>query len=80
MSRHDKLLAKVLSGTADHNFAFDDLCYLLEKLGAVMRRGKGSHTLFLLGGIMINLQRQGGKAKAYQVAQVRALLQKRLNT
>jgi hypothetical protein len=77
VSKIDKLLGKVLGGAADHNFAFDDLCYVLTKLGAVARQGRGSHILFNLDGEIINLQNQDGQAKAYQVAQVREILQKR---
>lgn len=74
MSKTEKLLKRVLSGTADHNIAFSDLCTLLTKLGAQMRQGKGSHVLFKLDGAIINLQSQDGKAKAYQVAQIRDIL------
>ena len=71
VSKTDKLLAKVLSGSADANLSFDDVCYLLQKLGAEVRPGKGSHVLFFLDGALINLQNAGGQAKAYQVAQIR---------
>ena len=74
MSKADKLLEKVLSGNADHNLTFADACHLLTRLGAKTRQGKGSHVLFILDGVMINLQNQGGQAKAYQVAQIRELL------
>ena len=74
MSKTEKLLQRVLGGAADHNFAFDDLCYLLTRLGATTRQGKGSHVLFNLDGAIINLQNQGGQAKAYQVAQIREIL------
>jgi hypothetical protein len=74
MSKTDKLLDKILSGTADHNVSFADLCYLLTKLGATTRHGKGSHMLFYLEETIINLQNQGGQAKAYQVAQIRGIL------
>jgi hypothetical protein len=74
VSKTEKLLEKVLNGAADHNFPFEDLCYLLTKLGATTRQGKGSHVLFNLNGAIINLQSQGGKAKAYQVAQIREIL------
>jgi hypothetical protein len=54
---------------------FDDLCGLLEGLG-FEKRVKGSHHLFRRSGVpeMINLQRDGGNAKAYQVRQVRSVI------
>jgi hypothetical protein len=42
------------------------------------RAGKGSHTIFYKEGVVeiINLQPKGGKAKNYQVKQVRDLILK----
>ena len=75
MSRPAKALEKVLRGTSDANIAFDDLCGLLRHLG-FDERVKGSHHIFTRDGIaeILNLQSKGGKAKAYQVAQVRNVL------
>lgn len=75
MSRPAKTLEKVLRGTSDANIAFDDLCGLLRHLG-FDERVKGSHHIFTRDGIaeILNLQPKGGKAKAYQVAQVRNVL------
>jgi hypothetical protein len=77
MSKYDKLLFLVLRGTADSNIAFEDLCSLLEKLG-FEKRVRGSHHIFRRAGIMekLNLQRDGNKAKVYQVKQVRAVILK----
>ena len=56
---------------------FDDLCTLLTKLGYTARKTKGSHIIFQRGPSFLNLQpTTGGKAKAYQVRQVREELQK----
>ena len=33
MSKHDKLLDKILRGTSDANIPFDGLCQLLRRLG-----------------------------------------------
>lgn len=71
MSKTDKILEKVMSGTADANIAFADLTYLLQKLGAEVRQGKGSHILFTIDSTLLSLQSAKGKAKPYQVAQVR---------
>ena len=75
MGVHDKLLEKILRGTSDANIAFEDLCQLLRHLG-FDERTRGSHHLFRKSGIaeLINLQREGSKAKVYQVRQVRAVL------
>ena len=71
----DKILWRVLSGTADAAIRFDDLCHLLENLG-FSKRVRGSHHLFRKGGVVgkINLQRDGAHAKPYQVKQVRAII------
>jgi hypothetical protein len=77
MGAHDKLLGTILRGASDANIAFEDLCQLLRHLG-FDERTRGSHHLFRKSGIieLINLQRDGSKAKVYQVRQVRAVLVK----
>lgn len=75
MGRYDKLVTQVLRGTSDANIAFDDLCKLLGYLG-FDERVRGSHHVFRRAGVeeRINLQRDGSKAKPYQVRQVRAVI------
>lgn len=75
MPRHDKLLTKVLLGRSDASIRFAELCSLLEALG-FEKRTKGSHQVFVKAGVedQINLQRDGSKAKPYQVRQVRRVL------
>jgi len=77
MSRFEKLLLQVLRGTADANISFEDLLSLLHSLGFEMRV-RGSHHVFRKEGVQekINLQRDGSKAKAYQVRQVRSVILK----
>jgi predicted RNA binding protein YcfA (HicA-like mRNA interferase family) len=77
MSRIEKLIFQILSGTSDANIAFKDLCGLLIHLG-FEERTKGSHHMFRKFGIeeKINLQKDGNKAKPYQVKQVRAVILK----
>ncbi len=77
MSKYDKLLLQILRGTSDANVSFDDLCQLLHRLG-FEERTRGSHHIFRRHGVeeKINLQRDNGKAKAYQVRQVRAVIVK----
>jgi hypothetical protein len=77
MSQRDKLLIKILLGTSDTNIPFDSLCQLLCTLG-FDERVRGSHHIFFKEGIeeILNLQPKQGKAKAYQVKQVRNLILK----
>jgi predicted RNA binding protein YcfA (HicA-like mRNA interferase family) len=67
----------VLAGTTDANVAFEDLRNLLLALG-FRERTAGSHHVFRRPGVqeMINIQRDGSKAKPYQVRQVRAVILK----
>ena len=76
MGKFDKLILKILRGTSDANVSFDDLCELLKRLG-FQERTRGSHHIFRKNGIAekINLQKDDGKAKPYQVRQVRTILQ-----
>lgn len=76
MSKLEKLLFKLLSGNADRNFSFSDLVKVLETYEFKMRI-KGSHHIFYKEEVaeIINLQQsESGKAKPYQVKQVRELL------
>lgn len=75
MGRYRKVARKVLSGVADTNISFFELCQLLLRLG-FSRRIKGSHHIFTRADIaeIINLQPRNGVAKAYQVKQVRRIL------
>ncbi len=77
MGKYEKLLLKILGGTADANINFDDLCGLLKNFGFEARM-RGSHHIFRKEGIIekINLQRDGNKAKPYQVKQVRNVIVK----
>ena len=71
----DKTLDKILRGDSDANIRFEELCHLLQAKGFRMRVN-GSHHIFTQTGVMerINLQREGAKAKPYQVRQVRKTL------
>ena len=56
MDRHEKLLEQILSGEADANIHFADLCTLLQRLGFGMQI-RGSHHVFRKVGCgIINLQ------------------------
>ncbi len=77
MTRIQQTLFQVLRGTSDANIRFGDLRKLLEGFG-FDERIKGSHHIFTQAGIadILNLQPKGSKAKAYQVKQVRQLINK----
>ncbi len=77
MSDYDKLLFQILRGNADANVPFNELRHLLKKLG-FEERIRGSHHMFRRSGIIekINLQKEGSKAKVYQVRQVRTIILK----
>lgn len=75
MGRYRRLLEQILSGGADANIPYLDLCRLLRRLG-FDERSRGSHHVFHKLGVeeIINLQRDGSKAKSYQVRQVRNVI------
>ena len=73
MSRFDKLIEKLLRGTSDANFAFNDLRYVVLRLG-FEERIHGSHHVYRspeIPALKLVLQPDGKDAKPYQVAQVR---------
>jgi hypothetical protein len=75
VAKRSKILLQVLRGTSDANILFDDLCQLLRQLGFA-ERIRGSHHIFTKDGVeeILNLQPKGGKAKPYQVKQVRGVI------
>ena len=77
MSKHLKILQKILSGTSDKNIPFADLCQLLLRFG-FEERIKGDHHIFTRTDVneIINLQPIGNKSKPYQVKQVRGIILK----
>lgn len=75
MSSNAKTLDQIIRGNADANIRFRDLRALLKHLGFT-ERIRGDHYIFTRDGIaeILNLQPKGGKAKPYQVKQVRNVL------
>jgi predicted RNA binding protein YcfA (HicA-like mRNA interferase family) len=75
VARQEKTFAQIMAGRSDANVRFEDLRSLLLALGFV-ERTRGSHHMFAKPGIeqQINLQRDGAKAKSYQVKQVRDII------
>ena len=71
-----RILERILRATSDRNVRFADLIRLLQALG-FGERIKGDHHIFFREGVdeIINLQPlSNGKAKAYQVKQVRGIV------
>ncbi len=70
MSKYKKLLMRILSGTADSNISFSDLCELMRRFG-FDERIRGSHHIFTREGVaeILNFQPKAGRAKPYQVRQ-----------
>ena len=75
MSKHEKLLERILRGASDTSIPFDGLCQLLRRLGFESRI-RGSHHIFFKDDIdeILNLQPKGASAKPYQVKQVRDVI------
>ena len=76
MASDGKLLERLRDFQRDHSWRFEELCGLLLRLGFEMRVS-GSHHFFRRAGMrdIVNLQPQNGRAKPYQVRQVRKVLQ-----
>jgi len=73
-----KILEKVLSGLSEKNIRFDELKKLIEDLD-IDCRIKGNNHIFTKKGVaeIVNLKPlKNGKAKPYQVKQVRQLILK----
>lgn len=77
MIQVDGTLEKILRGASDANVRFGELRQLLQRLG-FKERIRGSHHIFFKDGVeeILNVQAKAGKAKAYQVKQVRNVILK----
>jgi predicted RNA binding protein YcfA (HicA-like mRNA interferase family) len=73
----ERTLDRVRQAQSDSNIRFEELRALLQALG-FSERTRGSHHIFSAPGVdeLVNLQRDGDKAKAYQVRQVRRVIVK----
>jgi predicted RNA binding protein YcfA (HicA-like mRNA interferase family) len=72
-----KTLERLLLGVSDSNIDFEDLRKVMIAIG-FSERVKGSHHIFSKINIeeIINIQPQNGKAKTYQVKQIRNIILK----
>lgn len=75
MSRSEKLRRKIMESESDAGISFEDLRNFLLSLG-FEERIRGSHHSFRKSGVREkpNIQRDGSKAKAYQIRQVRTMV------
>ena len=66
----------VMSGNNDNNIRYADFQNLLIDLGFEFKRQNGSHTMYYHSGIHehVNIQKDGSKAKGYQVRQIRNII------
>ena len=72
-----KLYEAVISGKSDSNINFNDFRNLIVDLGFKFRNQNGSHITYKHEAlrIMFNVQPIGSKAKKYQVAQLRRIIE-----
>ena len=77
MDRHERLLQRILGGRSDANIRFSELRALMQSLG-FDERIRGSHHIYRKAGLAekVNLQRDDGNAKPYQIRQLRRVLLK----
>ena len=71
-----KVYDAVISGKSDNNINYIDFVNLLIDLGFEFRRQRGSHKMYYHNEInaFMNIQKDGSKAKAYQVEQLRSII------
>ena len=77
MGKNEILYEHIMLRRSDANVAFERLCTLLARLGFT-ERIKGDHHIFTMENVeeILNLQPRDGKAKSYQVKQVRDVILK----
>ena len=73
-----KVYESVISGESDNNIKYTDFQNLIIDLGFEFRRQKGSHTMYFHNEIkeFVNIQKDGSKAKGYQVEHLRNVILK----
>ena len=71
-----KIYEMILSGKSDNNIKYADFQNLIIDLGFALTRQRGSHEIYYHPVIKerMNIQRDGNKAKDYQVKQLRDII------
>jgi len=74
----NKIYDAVISGHSDNNINYSDFQNLIVDLGFEFKRQDGSHRIYRhpIYKVKMNIQPDGNKAKAYQVKQLRILINK----
>ena len=77
MGEHEKLYEHIMLRRSDASVPFAGLCALLERLG-FEERVRGDHHIFTMRRVeeILNLQPKSGRAKPYQVKQIRGVILK----
>lgn len=75
---NQKVYNDVISGKSDYNIRYADFQKLILDLGFEFKRQRGSHTIYFHAGIneLMNIQKDGSKAKGYEVKQLRNIIEK----
>ena len=78
MYMNQKVYNDVMSGKSDSNIRFADFQNLIVDLGFEYIRQNGSHRQYFHHGInaFMNIQKDGSKAKGYEVRQLRKIITK----
>jgi hypothetical protein len=77
VGEHAKLYEHIMLRRSDSNVPFAELCALLKRL-AFEERIRGDHHIFTMTQVeeILNLQPKSGRAKPYQVKQIRGVILK----
>ena len=69
---------RIISGKSDNNILFSDFQNVIEGVGFEFKRQKGSHMVYSNPDISerMVIQKDGSKAKSYQVRQLRDIINK----
>jgi hypothetical protein len=75
MGEYEKLYEHIMLRRSDASIPFDELCALLKRLGFT-ERIRVNHHIFTMSEVeeILNVQPKSGKAKPYQVRQIRGVL------
>ena len=73
---NEKVYESVISGKSYNNVKYTDFQSLMIDLGFEFMRQKGSHTMYYNNKVneFMNIQKDGNKAKDYQVKQLRDII------
>lgn len=73
-----KVYHDIMNGKSDNNIRFTDFCNLILQLGFTYKGQNGSHMVFYHREIneRMIIQKDGSKAKGYQVRQLRTIILK----